>query len=714
MSVRGYLRHPTLRGDAIVFVCDDDLWSVSAAGGVARRLTAGLGEVGYPSLSPSGEWLAYVGRDEMNPEVYLMPAAGGPARRMTWLGPDVIVRGWTPQGKILFVTTQGQPFFRNYRAFTLGVEGGLPELLPHGQVNHLAYGPNGAKVIGRNTADPARWKRYRGGTAGALWVDAAGKGEFKRLAGLKGNVTSPMWLANRVWFLSDFEGVGNLYSCTAGGEDLRRHTDHADFYARHAATDGKRIVYQCGADAWLFDPQRSASARVEIEVPAHRTQAARRFVAAPEYLGGYDVHPAGHSIAADVRGKLFSLALWEGAVRQHGIGDGVRYRMARWLADGKRLVAASDEAGEERLQVFSDGSQRTIDADVGRVIAMEASPAGSRVAVANHRNEVLLVDVETGTSQVVASSKFGRSESLAWSPDGAWLAFPVWTSLRHAAIRMYEVASGKTIPATSGEFRDYAPAFDPGGRYLYFLSARTFDPVYDTIHFDLSFPRGTRPYLIALQAGGRPPFDPEPKGFGKPAGEEDEKAKDKEKEKKAPLRVDAEGIERRIAVFPVSEGLYRQIAGIEGKVLWTVFEPAGAHGRGGHKEGPGRLEAFEFDTAHRETLLTRSTRFPSRRMGRRSSCARTSGCVRSKLARSPKKRPRAIRSIRARPAGSTSSGSASRSSRGSSGGRCCAKCGGCSATSSGSTTCRASTGKRCTGATSRCSSASRPGASSRT
>jgi tricorn protease len=605
MSVRGYLRHPTLRGDAVVFVCDDDLWSVGALGGVARRLTAGLGEVGYPSISPSGEWLAYVGRDEKHPEVYLMPAQGGPARRMTWLGPDVIVRGWTPEGRILFVSTHGQPFFRNYRAYTLGVEGGLPELLPYGQVNHLAYAPNGAKAIGRNTADPARWKRYRGGTAGALWVDASGKGEFQRLSALKGNITSPIWLGERIWFLSDFEGVGNLYSCKADGAELRRHTDHADFYARHAASDGKRIVYQCGADVWLLDPQRGTSARVEIEVPAHRTQAARKFAEAAEYLGGCDVHPAGHSLAADVRGKLYSFPLWEGAVRQHGTADGVRYRMARWLADGKRIVAVSDESGEERLQVFSDGAPRTLDADVGRVTALEAPPAGNRIAVANNRNEVLLVDLETGKSELIASSKFGRSDTLAWSADGAWLAFPVWTSMRHAQIRMHEIASGKSVAATSGEFRDYSPAFDPEGRYLYFLSARTFDPVYDSIHFDLSFPRASRPYLIALQSGGRPPFDPEPKGFGKPEGDKDEKQKDK----KAPLRVDADGIERRIAVFPVDEGIYRQVAGIHGKALWTLFEPAGAHGRGGHKEGPGRLEVFEFETVHRETLLDKVDEF---------------------------------------------------------------------------------------------------------
>ena len=117
VSEMGYLRSPTIAGGQIAFVCDDDLWQVGAEGGAARRLTAGLGEPATPCLSPDGRWIAYAGRDEQHPEVYLMPAGGGPARRLTWLGPDVMVRGWTPAGHILFVTTWGQPFFRNYRAF---------------------------------------------------------------------------------------------------------------------------------------------------------------------------------------------------------------------------------------------------------------------------------------------------------------------------------------------------------------------------------------------------------------------------------------------------------------------------------------------------------------------------------------------------------------------------------------------------------------------
>jgi tricorn protease len=611
MSHQGYLRQPTIRGNAIVFVCDDDLWTVSAEGGVARRLTAGLGEPSTPVLSPDGQWLAYASRDELHPEVYVMPAEGGPARRLTWLGPFVHVRGWTESGEIVFVTTFGQPFFRNFRAYTIGRDGGLPTLLPLGQVNHLALtakGMAGPKVIGRNTADPARWKRYRGGTAGHLWVDASGEGEFVRLP-LGGNITSPMWLGDRVFFLSDAEGVGNLYSCRADGSDLRRHTDHAEFYARESQTDGARIVYQCGAELWLYDAAIDRTRRLDVRVPAHRTQAARRFVAATEHLGEFALHPQGHTVALDARGKCFTLPLWEGAVRQHGAADGVRHRYAQWLADGKRLAAVSDASGEERLEIHADGEVRSLPWDIGRVIALQAAPAGDQIALANHRNEVLLGNVATGVLTVLDRSECARTESLAWSPDGAWLAYPFWTSGRHCAIKLANVASGQATLVTTPEFRDYAPCFDPAGRYLYFLSVRTFDPVYDNVQFELSFPRAARPYLVALQADAAPPFEPPLRGM-KPshdeAGKKDEAASNK------PLRVDLDGIVQRVAAFPVREGLYGQIAGVaagRGKVLWTQFEIPGAHGRGGHKQGPGRLEVFDFDSGRVEPLMDKVDRF---------------------------------------------------------------------------------------------------------
>ncbi len=603
-TLPAYLRQPTLHGDTVVFVADDDLWRASVDGGVALRLSAGLGEPATPCLSPDGQWLAYIGRDEQHGEVWCMPAAGGPARRLTWLGADSAVRGWTPDGRIVFASNHGQPFFRNWHAFTLARDGGAPERLELGQINHLAYGPEGRLVIGRNTADPARWKRYKGGTAGHLWIDADGSGQFRRMSELQGNITCPMWIADRIWFLSDFEGVGNLYSCRPDGSAVQRHTDHAEHYARHAQTDGRRIVYQCGAALWLFDPASDATRVLEIQVPSSRTQAARKFVPTAENLHDVALHPAGHSLALDVRGQLFSMALWEGAVRRHGADDGARQRLGQWLADGATLVAVSDASGEERVVAFEGVLSRTLPWELGRVTEMRAAPQGARVALANHRNELFIGDLAAGSLQRADHSEAGRIRDLAWSADGAWLAYAFDTSPRHTAIKLLELASGQATLVTQPEFRDWSPSFDPDGRFLYFLSTRTYDPVYDSVQFELSFPRGARPYLIALQAGGKAPFEPTPKGM-KP----DEHAETPPAAKPA-LAVDLAGIARRVAAFPVPEGRFGQLAGVAGgKLVWTLLPIAGAHGRGGHKESPGRLELFDFATGQAQTLVDKADSF---------------------------------------------------------------------------------------------------------
>ncbi|MBN1587301.1 MAG: PD40 domain-containing protein, partial [Candidatus Omnitrophica bacterium] len=240
----GYFRQPTIAGDTVVFVCEDDLWSVPAQGGTALRLTSNLGDVSRPALSRDGKHLAFTSLEEGHPEVYCMPAGGGPAQRITYLGADSQVRDWTPDGKILFVSTAGQAFAKVYRPHTVAPEGGPSHVLPWGPANDVGFAPgNGGVVLGRNTADPARWKRYRGGTAGKLWVDPKGSGDFRPLmAELNGNLASPLWVGGRIYFLSDHEGVGNLYSCTPEGSDLQRHTDHNEYYARLASTDGQRIV----------------------------------------------------------------------------------------------------------------------------------------------------------------------------------------------------------------------------------------------------------------------------------------------------------------------------------------------------------------------------------------------------------------------------------------------------------------------------------------
>jgi tricorn protease len=609
-----YLRQPTVHGDNVVFVSDDDLWRVSTQGGVALRLTAGLSEPATPCLSPCGQWLAYAGRDEAHSEVWLMPAAGGPARRLTWLGSDLAVRGWTPYGHIIFCSNHGQPFFRNWHAFTLDPAGGVPVRLPLGQINHLAYGPEGRLLIGRNTVDPARWKRYRGGTAGHLWVQAEQGHDgpaFRRMTELPGNLSNPMWLGGRVHFLGDGEGVGNLYSCQADGTDLSRHTDHADFYARHASSDGKQVVYQCGGDLWIYDAASDATRRIDITLPSARTQAARRFVPAAEHLQGAQLHPQGHSLALEVRGQLHSLALWEGAVQRHG-QPGARQRFGQWLADGQTLVAVSDASGEDRIEAYVAGAAvQSLPWDLGRVTALRAAPTGAKVAIANHRNELFVGDMLTGELLRIDQSDFGRIEEPAWSPCGGWLACTLPTSPRHTAIKLIEVGTQRGVLATQPEFHDYGAAFSPDGKFLYFLSLRTFDPVYDSVQFELSFPRAARPYLLALQAGGPPPFEPAPRGM-KPAKDDKPGAAADAGDASGPAlpAIQPDGLARRIAAFPVAEGRFGQIAGVAGgKVVWTQLPLAGAHGRGGHKLSSGRVEQFDFATGEARTLVEQADSF---------------------------------------------------------------------------------------------------------
>ncbi len=636
----GYLRFPTLHGDTLLFVAEDDLWMAPASGGRAWRLTTGVGEASHPCLSPDGSLLAFVGREEGAPEVYVMPAAGGPARRLTYQATPCTIAAWTPDGTaVLYASAAERPFRRDQWLWTIAPTGGLPRRLPLGPANNLSYGPPARRgrarpvVLGRNTADPARWKRYRGGTAGQLWIDPNGTGAFRRLVDLPGNLASPCWVGQRIYFLSDHEGVGNVYSCRPDGSDLRRHTDHADYYARNLSADGRRLVYHAGADLYLLDPAADTVRRVDVQLGSSRTQRNRRFVPAGRYLQSATLSADGAGLAITSRGKAFSLANWEGPVVQHGAPDGVRYRLLTWLGDppgsepvpggGRRLIAAASDEGEreELVVLTADGSAppRRLDAlDVGRVVDLEVAPAGERVAVATHRNELLLVDLAAAepTATLVDRSPYGRIAGLAWSGDGRWLAYGFPDTAQTTAIKLYHADSGLAALATRPVLQDTMPAFDPAGDYLYFLGRRELDPVYDQLHFDLGFPRGTRPYAVALRKDVPSPFVGQPRpverravrrnGAAPSAGPADGTSTDGEAVSPAAVEIDLDGIERRVVPFPVPLGRYGRIQGIRGKALFSSFPIEGTRNHNWYDTTPtarGALEVYDFEAQKHERLI---------------------------------------------------------------------------------------------------------------
>ncbi|MBI4566824.1 MAG: PD40 domain-containing protein [Planctomycetes bacterium] len=636
----GYYRYPTSHDDTVVFISEDDLWAVSASGGVARRLTSGEGESTRPALSPDGRWIAFTSREEGPPEVFVMPAEGGQPRRVTYLGsPFTFVAGWTPAGEIVAASSGGHPLPGMVHLYAVPVAGGLPRRLPVGPAHAISYGPGGRAVIGRHTADPARWKRYRGGRCGDLWIDAAGDGEFRRLISLKGNLASPLWVGGRVYFISDHEGIGNLYSATPAGGDLRRHTHHEEYYARNASTDGRRVVYHCGADLYLFDPASGGEKRVAVDYHSPRVRANRRFASCRRFLTTFHPRKDGQALAIVSRARAFVFSNFEGPVTEIGAQgeEGARRRLARFLHDGRRVITVTDDGGEEFLEVHdlkSPGAAKTLairGPALGRPVSLLPSPVADEVAITNHRFELVHVDLKTRKTRVLDTSGFDRIAGLAWSPDGRWLAYGWADSLSTSIIRLCQVKNGRRLDVTRSEFRDYAPSFDPDGKYLYFLSARGFDPVYDTQYFDLGFPRSIRPCLATLQRALTSPFLPPPRepGAADAKGKENEagkpptgaatrqgKGKGKGKKKKAAvalLVVEAEGIADRVCVFPVPDGLYGQIGGVAGgKVVFTSFPVEGSLGMSWTdeaEESGGALECWTYEDKKRETLVKGITSF---------------------------------------------------------------------------------------------------------
>lgn len=563
VAVRAYVRHPTVAGNRLAFVTEDDVWSVPTEGGRATRVTAADGLATYPRLSPDGELIAYTRQDAGGQDVHVVLTDGGPSRRLTWLGAMAHTRGWTPEGDIVFSSDSEQPFRQLFALHTVSAAGGPTERLPLGPARDVAWGLDGTIVVGRNTLDPARWKGHRGGSAGRLWIRRPGAERFRRLLpDLPGDIASPMILGGRVWFLADHEGTGNLYSCRPTGQDLRRHTDHEDFYARWATTDGRRIVYQCGADIWLYSPAAGKTDEtthpVEISVPLAGRRSRPRLVKAATALGPsraglvFDADQTAANVALEARGRVVSFGAFDGAVRAHG-ASGARHRLPRFLRDGRLLMVASRPDGQG-LEIHGPGATvESVPGVVpGRVSTMAVSPTGGHAAVATHRGELLVIDLDTGVSIEVEPAGAGCG-GPTWSPDGRWVAYSaaaVGDYIRQ--IRVYDRAAAKVHDVTRAEFGDGTPSFDPAGRYLYFLSARVFEPSEDPMGFELHFPRPVRAYVATLDAAEPDPFDPATRP--NPPREA--------------VTIDLTGIADRVRPVPGPPGRYGQLIAVaEGVIL---------------------------------------------------------------------------------------------------------------------------------------------------
>ncbi|MFE0385204.1 S41 family peptidase [Streptomyces bungoensis] len=571
----------------VTFTAEDDVWLAPLDGGRAWRVSADNVPVNHPRISPDGTTVAWTSTRDGAPEAHIAPVAGGPAKRLTYWGSwKTQVRGWTPDGEVLAVSTHGQATLRRTWARAVPLDGGPAAILPYGPVGDVAHGPHTVLLSAPMGREAAWWKRYRGGTAGKLWIDRGGDGEFTRLhEELDGNLEYPLWAGDRVAFLSDHEGTGALYSSLADGTDLRRHTPLDGFYARHASSDGTRVVYASAGELWLLDDLQGAEPRrLDVRLGGSRADLQPFAVNAARWFGSAAPDHTARGSAVAVRGAVHWVTHRSGPARALAAEPGVRARLPRtFRTEGEEWVVwVTDAEGEDALE-FAPATgaapgttpRRLAAGQLGRVLELAMAPDGSRAAVASHDGRLLLVERETGELREVTRSEHGDVSDLAFSPDSGWLAWSHPGPSPLAQLRIANTTDLTVTEATPLRFRDYAPAFTLDGRHLAFLSSRSFDPVYDEHVFDLAFVEGVRPYLITLAATTPSPFGPQ--RHGRPFGTPD-KDETPDSEGTPATRIDLDGLADRIVPFPVEAARYTNLRAAKDGVLWLRHPVRGVLG----------------------------------------------------------------------------------------------------------------------------------------
>lgn len=684
MTSSSYFRYPHIHAELVTFVAEDDVWVAPLQGGRAWRISSLGLPARNPRFSPDGGQIAWSVVQGSAPEAVVAAVDGGGFRQLTYWGhASTRVKGFTATGDVIVTSAHQREESRHTWAHAVPLDGSVANVLKFGPVDSIAFGP----VVGDErpvaigsvlSREPAWWKRYRGGTAGKLWIDRDGSGEFQRLAAeLDGSLTDPMWIGGRIAFLSDHEGYGNLYSIAPDGSGLRRHTDHEEFYVRHASTDGQRIVYESAGELWLVESLGDEPKKLDISLGSASTSRRPRPLDVARHLAAAVPNQDGTASAVESHGTIHWLTHRDGPSRVVEATPGVRARLARPLGTDT-VIYAADHDGVEALylrRVFENlpvatqaasaqtstpepepdaalprpvsaaavvanpqpaapsssvstdetandggtppeqaasqpsGTRRIDFAAPTRVSTISTSPDGKLAAVATEFGQLLVLEAESGELREVASTGHGAINEVVFSPDSQWLMWtePVSSEGSRTKLRLAEVtASGGdgVLDITDGRFRDHGPAFSPDGKFAAFLSERSFDPVYDTHSFDLSFPQSTKPFLVALDSATPSPFGPAVHGtVPEPAPEVG--AEPDAPAGVPPVVVDPLQLPERIIPLPVPQGRYSSLAAVDGALLWLATEAAGVTGEGRASaedpDQPNRLE--RFDISRREVSV---------------------------------------------------------------------------------------------------------------
>ncbi len=616
--VAGYYRSPALHDDTLVFTAEGDLWQVGTSGGEARRLTSHPGQETDAAISPDGREVAFTAQYDGPAEAYVMPLTGGLPERLTFEGQRAVVAGWTPDGRVLYSTSH-YATLTDVQLVAIDPHTRVRSFIPLAQAAQGAYDDTGTALYFTRYRDQgSQTKRYKGGTAQNIWRFSPGDREATPLtSGYEGTSCWPMWWRGRVYFASDRDGTMNLWSMKPDGSDLRQHTRHGDFGVKAPSLSAGRIAYQNGADIWLYDISADKTGIVPITILSDFDQTRERWITKPaEHVSRMEVSPTGDRVVLTVRGRVFVVPAGQGRIAATAGAPGVRYDNATFMPDGKSILVLGDPTGEmEFWRAPADGvgplEQITRGSTNRRMIGLP-SPDGQWIAYTQHQESLWVHNVKTGESRHIAdSSRFAFGDpDFSWSPDSRLLAFANSVPNTNTVLYFYDVGASRTIPVTSERVNSASPSFSPDGKWLYFLSDRSFHSAvgspWGSYQPEPYFPAPTKIYQLALGLEARSPFQPSDELLlpsPKPDAAADKRAGAGAADKKVPEAGPAlvvDGLPSRLWEVPVKAGRYQRLVATEKALYMLDTEPQNEKG-----ETHSRLLAVEIKRKDVEAAVLR-------------------------------------------------------------------------------------------------------------
>ena len=462
----------------IAFTYAGKIWLVERTGGVAKRLTNTPNEETNPAFSPDGRRIAFSRSNGNDWDVFIAPADGsGEPARVTMMPEDDFVTGWSPNGtEVVFETTRDEESLtRLYK--TSADRLALATALPLHQSYSGSLSPDGTRIVYNPRSGAGDWRYYRGGYVAPLWIANLKTGALEKLTTGTYNDRNPVWVDDKIFFLSDRTGIFNLHVYDTKSKTTDQLTKYTGQGVRSASATNGAAVYVQGGRLHLLDLNTNKDQVINVSVTPDTSELAPRTVAAVRFVEQFLPSPTGDRLAFGARGEVIVFDPANGAYKNLTNTPGIAERYPVISPDNKSVAYVSDESGEYALHI------RSLENDSVKKIRIEEkpsfywdlawSPDSRKLAFPDRRLNLWLADVTSETATRVDTSTYSAQESWApnFSGDSRFLAYAKRMKNRAGTVFIYDIAQKKSFQVTDGITHTQTPVFDRNGKYLYFVSS---------------------------------------------------------------------------------------------------------------------------------------------------------------------------------------------------------------------------------------------------